>query len=53
MIKEITAQELNTENFINDKVKEIQHSHEAPLNDRSSLTSVLVSIYLDSWQCDY
>ncbi|MEA1946430.1 MAG: ExsB family transcriptional regulator, partial [Thermodesulfobacteriota bacterium] len=25
MIKEITAQELNTENFINDKVKEIQH----------------------------
>jgi len=25
MIKEITAQELNTESFINDKVKEIQH----------------------------
>jgi GMP synthase (glutamine-hydrolysing) len=25
MTKEITAQELNTENFINDKVKEIQH----------------------------
>jgi GMP synthase (glutamine-hydrolysing) len=25
MIKEITAQELNTENFVNDKVKEIQH----------------------------
>ncbi|RZB31295.1 MAG: GMP synthase (glutamine-hydrolysing) [Desulfobacteraceae bacterium Eth-SRB2] len=25
MIKEITAQELNTENFINDKVKEIRH----------------------------
>ena len=25
MIKEITAQELNTENLINDKVKEIQH----------------------------
>jgi GMP synthase (glutamine-hydrolysing) len=25
MIKEITAQELNAENFINDKVKEIQH----------------------------
>jgi len=25
MIKEITAQELDTENFINDKVKEIQH----------------------------
>jgi GMP synthase (glutamine-hydrolysing) len=25
MIKEITAQELKTESFINDKVKEIQH----------------------------
>jgi GMP synthase PP-ATPase subunit len=25
MIKEVTAQELNTQSFINDKVKEIQH----------------------------
>jgi GMP synthase (glutamine-hydrolysing) len=25
MVKEITAKELNIENFINDKVKEIQH----------------------------
>ncbi|MBW2013837.1 MAG: ExsB family transcriptional regulator [Deltaproteobacteria bacterium] len=36
MTKEITAQELNTENFINDKVKEIQHT----VGDRMAINAL-------------